>query len=184
MPRAIKMVCLILFCVPAWSSFIDGQTISSLVPKGYAILDTVTGDLNLDANIDAILILKIKSEKDTSTADRPLLILEGISKDKYKLAGRNDHIVFCASCGGAMGDPYHGATIENGSFAIMHYGGSAWRWTQIIMFTYQAKTGKYILLSDAGDSFNSTEPDKIKVIKNQKKNWGKISFDDYSNDHD
>ena len=177
----MKMVCLFAFCIQGWSSFMYGQSLGSFVPKGYAILDTLYGDLNMDANKDAMLILKIKDEKDTSNADRPLLILEGISKDKYKLAGRNDHIVFCASCGGAMGDPYHGATIENGSFSIMHYGGSAQRWTQIITFTYQAKTGKYILQSDAGESFNSTEPNKIKIIKNQKANWGKISIEDYSN---
>ena len=53
--------------------------------------------------------------------------------------------------------------------------------TQIITFTYQAKTGKYILQSDTGESFNSTEPNKIKIIKNQKANWGKVSFEDYSN---
>ena len=184
MPGKIIIACLSLIILPGISSIVDGQSLVSFVPKNYAILDTVYGDLNMDANTDAILILKVKSEKDTSNANRPLLILEGISKDQYKLAGRNDHIVFCASCGGGMGDPYHGATIEKGSFSIMHYGGSTWRWTQIIMFTYQVKTGKYILQSDKGESFNSTEPSKIKIIKNQKGNWGKVSFEDYSNEGD
>jgi len=184
MTRQVKVLCLFALCFQGWSSLLYGQSLVSFVPKNYAILDTIYGNLNLDTLSDAILILKVKSEKDTSNADRQLLILEGISKDKYKLAGRNDHIVFCASCGGAMGDPYHGATIEKGYFSIMHYGGSAWRWTQIIKFTYQEKTGKYILHSDMGDSFNSTEPSKIKTIKNQKANWGKVAFEDYSNDHD
>jgi hypothetical protein len=181
MSRKIIIACLSLFILQGMGSLAVGQSLASFVPKNYAILDTIFGDLNMDSLSDVVLILKVKSEKDTSNADRPLLILEGLSKDKFKLAGRNDHIVFCASCGGGMGDPYHGATIEKGSFAIMHYGGSAQRWTQIITFTYQAKTGKYILQSDAGESFNSMEPSKIKKIKNQKENWGKVDFEQYSN---
>jgi hypothetical protein len=160
------------------------QSLSSFVPKGYSILDTIYGDLNLDANPDAILVLKVKGESDTSNADRPLLILQGSGKNQYKLAGRNDHLVFCASCGGAMGDPYQGVAIEKGSFTIMLYGGSSWRWTQNMLFNYNAGSGKYMLHSDTGESFHSSDPNKVKKIKNQKEKWNKVSFEEYSNDLD
>jgi len=158
------------------------QSLSTFIPKNYALLDSVSGDLNMDAYPDVVLILKIKAEQDTSNADRPLLILQGISKGNYKLVGRNDHVVFCASCGGAMGDPYQGVSLEKGSFTIMLYGGSSWRWTQDITFAYLPESGKFILHSDKGESFQSTKPNKVKKMKNQKENWDKISFADYSND--
>jgi|WetSurMetagenome_2_1015567.scaffolds.fasta_scaffold653239_1 hypothetical protein len=184
MSGKIKWVCLCLFFMQGMSSLVVGQSLGSFVPKGFEVLDTVSGDLNLDAHTDVILILKSKQETDTSDMNRPLLILEGIAKGKYKLAGRNDHIVFCASCGGAFGDPYQEVTIQKGSFSVMHYGGSAMRWTQNITFSYQAATGKFILKSDTGESFNANNPDKVKKIKNQKGNWNKISFEEYSNDED
>lgn len=171
--------CLVVFFLLGVFSESQSQSLGSFVPKNYAILDTVSGDLNLDAYPDMVMILNIRSETDTSDADRPLLILEGISKGKYKLAGRNDHIVFCASCGGVFGDPYQAVTIEKGSFSVMHYGGSTIRWTQNITFSYQAATGKFILHCDTGESFNATNPGKVKKIKNQKENWDKVSFEEF-----
>lgn len=174
----------LLICFVGLATQSQSQSLSSFIPKNYAILDTSFGDFNMDGKLDALIVLKVKGESDTSNADRPLLILEGIDKDKYKLAGRNDHIVFCASCGGAMGDPYEGVSIEKGTFTVMLYGGSAWRWTQDIIFFYDGKKGKYMLYQDMGESYNSTKPNKVKKIKNQKDKWGKVSFEEYSNDLD
>ena len=171
-------------CFLCITSVSQGQSLSSFIPKNYAILDTSYGDFNMDGKLDALLVLKVKGESDTSNADRPLLILEGIDKDKYKLAGRNDHVVFCASCGGSMGDPYQALTVDKNSFSVMLYGGSAWRWTQTITFAYETDKHQYVLQSDKGESFNSTDPNKRKKIKNQKDKWGKASFEEYSNDLD
>lgn len=174
---------LAILCL-CFTTMIRSQSLASFVPKNYAILDTSFGDFNTDGKLDALMVLKVKGEKDTSNADRPLFILEGISNDKYKLAGRNDHIVFCASCGGAMGDPYQALIVDKNTFSVLLYGGSAWRWTQTITFAYEADKHKYILQSDKGESFNSTDPNKVKKIKNQKDKWGKVSFEEYSNDLD
>ena len=174
----------LVLCFIVLTTQSQSQSLTSFIPKNYAILDTSFGDFNMDSNLDALLVLKVKGESDTSNVDRPLLILEGISNDKFKLAGRNDNIVFCASCGGAMGDPYQGLTVVKNSFAVMLYGGSAWRWTQTITFAYDADKKKYILQSDKGESFNSTDPNKVKKIKNQKDQWGKATFEAYSNDLD
>lgn len=77
-------------------------------------------------------MLKEDNEEETSIIDedpvkRPLYILTGQSDQSYKLAAKNDNVVYCVNCGGIMGDPFSGIAIKNGYFSVEHYGGSAWR---------------------------------------------------------
>jgi hypothetical protein len=184
MPEPVKLYCLSAFFFIGLASCLDGQSLGSYVLKNYSILDTVSGDLNRDEYPDVILLLKSNMEADYPAVSRPLIILEGISSRQYKLAARNDNLVLCAECGGMLGDPYQAVTIEKGSFTVMHYGGSAWRWTQNITFTYQPATGKYMLHRDTGESFHSSNPNKVKKIKYQKENWDVVSFEDYRNNEE
>ena len=54
--------------------------ISKFIPDGYSVLDSVTGNLNLDKHNDLVLVLKKNDEEKTSNVidnpvKRPLLIL-------------------------------------------------------------------------------------------------------------
>lgn len=85
-----KQLALLLLTISIFSA--NGQTKSlpaeakAFVPKGYEMMDYIAGDLNGDKKADAILILKIVGEEN-STADestRPLIILTRQANGKLK----------------------------------------------------------------------------------------------------
>lgn len=158
--------------------------IVSFVPEGYSLLDSASGDLNLDPYPDMLLILKKNGEDSTSDVvdhpeKRPLLILIGQADKQFKLAASNDNAVYCENCGGMMGDPYMVVVIKKGYFSIEHYGGSAWRWTRIITFKYSTADKNWYLHKDGGDSYHTSDPDKVETKIRTTKEFGKIAFDKF-----
>lgn len=158
--------------------------IEKFIPEGYTLLDSATGDLNLDPYPDILLVLKKSGEDSISnvvdyTVKRPLLILIGQADKQFKLSARNDNAVYCVNCGGMMGDPYMGIVIKKGYFSIEHYGGSAWRWTRIITFKYSTADKNWYLHKDGGVYYHTTEPDKMETNIKTTKEFGKIAFDKF-----
>jgi len=147
------------------------------IPKNYSILDSVTGDLNLDKINDYILVLKKNGENDTTR--RPLLILIRDKNNKLKLVRRNDNTVYCIDCGGIMGDPFMGITLKNGYFSVEHYGGSAWRWTRIVTYKYFRQDNEWFLHKDGTESFHVSEPEKVERTIKTKKDFGKVTFEQF-----
>ncbi len=157
----------------------------SFIPKGFSLLSSSKGNLNLDALEDAIIVIKADNEKETSDVvdrptKRPLLILIGKGKNEFELVKRNENAVYCVDCGGVFGDPFEGVTIKNGYFSVEHYGGSSWRWTRIITFKYSKAENDWFLHKDGGDSFNVTaDPDTKETKIRTVKDFGKIAFEKY-----
>ncbi len=149
------------------------------IPKNYTILNFTKGDLNLDKFQDAILILKHKDE-DKKDYKRPLYILLGDSRGKFKVAKENNNSVLGYSDGGIYGDPFSGVTIKNGYFSIEHYGGSNWRWTRIVTFKYDKEKKDWFLYKDGGDSYHTSNPNKITTDIATKKDFGVVPFNKYN----
>ncbi len=149
------------------------------IPKNYTVLNFTKGDLNLDKFQDAILILKHKDE-DKKDYKRPLYILLGDSRGKFKVAKENNNSVLGYSDGGIYGDPFSGVTIKNGYFSIEHYGGSNWRWTRIVTFKYDKKKKDWFLYKDGGDSYHTSNPNKITTDIATKKDFGVVPFNKYN----
>jgi hypothetical protein len=153
------------------------------IPVGYSVLDRASGDLNRDSFPDLVLILKNDSESMNYDTTRPLLLLAGDGKGKYRLLARNDHVVLCLGCGGAMGDPYDGITIKRGYFSIEHMGGGNWRWTRIITFRYDAVSGHFILHRDAGSSWYTGDNDhQMTDNVDNKEDFDKLPFEQFTSD--
>lgn len=174
-PALIAVLCSFLSLLDAQINF------RALIPSGYEMLDTASGDLDLDGKKDLLLALKIKNEEkiaDTSSVDiaRPLLILICQPDGKLKLAARNDDVVMCAKCGGVFGDPYSRMVIKNGYFSVEHYGGSNWRWSDIVTFHYDKKTGKWLLHRWGGNSYHTSEPEKVTKSVKTPKEFGVVEF--------
>lgn len=158
--------------------------ISKFFSDDYSVLDSVSGNLNLDKHNDLILILKKKNEEKTSDVidnpeKRPLLILIGKDNGGYELAAKSNSTVYCFDCGGMMGDPYQGITIKNGYFSVEHYGGSAWRWSRIVTYKYYKADNHWFLHRDGGESFHASEPEKSESNMRTKKDFGKVKFEDF-----
>ncbi len=155
-------------------------SIKDFIPAGFSILDSLSGNLNLDSYLDLILILKINGEDSFFDINRPLLILTGQANRTYKLEARNDSVVLCRSCGGVFGDPYESTVIKNGYFSIQHYGGSNWRWSRIITFKYNKEKNNWVLHRDAGESFHTSAPDKTEKIITNKNDFDVLSFEKFT----
>lgn len=167
---------------PAASQAPASMSPASFIPEPYVLLDSATGDLNLDAYPDQILVLRHLEEAELSLAAdtpvlRPLLILLGQADGGYLLAARNDRYVYCAACGGAMGDPYAGITIKQGYFSAEHYGGSSWRWTRIITCKYAPADQAWYLHRDGRESFHSSDPETVEEDSRTTADFGKVRFE-------
>ncbi len=159
-----------------------GLPISSFVPSGYEILSETKGDLNKDAQDDAILILKKSDEADDSK--RPALILIGVDGNGYEKAAENDNAVLKLGDGGAMGDPFSGVTIKDGYFTLEHMGGASERWNRFITFKYDATDKKFYLHKDTIEGFNTDKPDKVLYNHTKTtKDFGKVAFEDFSSNN-
>ncbi|WP_299253244.1 hypothetical protein [uncultured Cytophaga sp.] len=161
------------------------RNIDPFIPPDYVLLDTVSGDLNLDNYNDLILVLKKTTEERTSDVidnpeKRPLLILIGEPNNKYKLVERNDNTIYCVNCGGMMGDPYIQTVIKNGYFSVEHYGGSSLRLTRIITYKYSKEDKNWFLYKDGGESFNTSKPEKINKTIKTVNDFGKVLFKDFN----
>ena len=168
------------------------STLQDFIPKNYSILDSISGNINFDNYTDLILILKLNKEdsldeESIDTPLRPCLILCGTKNNKFKLIARNDGIVLCKVCGGFFGDPYTGLELKNGKFTIYHFGGSNWKWTKNLSYTYNQNKHKIFLECIEEASYNvlniSDENQDIDayIEKNTKrktrKNFGEIDFE-------
>ncbi|MFL9484747.1 hypothetical protein ACI6Q2_18330 [Chitinophagaceae bacterium LWZ2-11] len=172
------IIIILLFCEASFGQY---KNLQQFIPKNFTILDSASGDLNKDGFRDLILILRSDFEKDSPDTTRPLLILEGNANGQYKLVARNDSVVLCKECGGIFGDPYNHITVKGSYFSIEHMGGSAWRWTRIITFKFDAKTNQFILHRDEGESWHTSNPNKTKESLIDKQNFDKLPFEKYTN---
>ena len=158
--------------------------LTGFVPEHYMILDTAAGDLNLDEYPDMIMVLKKNGEDSTSDVinhpeKRPLFVLIGQPDHSYKLAARNDNVVYCIDCGGMMGDPFMNIVIKNGYFSVEHFGGSGWRWTRIVTFKFSPADNNWYLYRDGHESFRSVGPEHKETKIYTAKDFGKVLFENF-----
>jgi hypothetical protein len=155
------------------------SSIKKFIKPGYLILDQADGDLNNDGLIDKILILREKREI-TLEEQRPVLILIKQNNGRLKLVAENDNLVLSAGDGGIHGDPYHGITIKNNRFSIEHFGGSGWRWNQVITFKFYQEKHSWYWLSTGNQSWHIDSPSQL-TPNSQKANAPFISFSQFQN---
>ena len=165
----IKFFLAVVCCCRVWLVAAQREQLPAelkpFVPKGYDWLDYAKEDLNRDGKPDYILILKTPGE-DTLTFDnpnwdagRPLLLIVTRPSGELKLAVRNDEVIMCRHCGGAMGDPYDGISTKPGEFSVSFYGGSSWRWTEGYTFRHDPVKKNWFLEEYASSSFQAADPE-------------------------
>ena len=178
-------VCL-LFIFMLTTNFTQAKSLNEIIPVGFEIRDSVSGNLNDDKYQDMILVLKRIGEDSLSlTSDfaikREALILYG-DEQGYTVIARNMNVVSCCTCGGVLGDPYVGVTIENQTFSVSHYGGGVWRWGRVSTFGKNT-TGTWVLITDENETFNAVN--QIETTENTvttPKEFGIITFQQYDFD--
>ncbi|HEX5872284.1 MAG TPA: hypothetical protein VFY65_17770 [Longimicrobium sp.] len=158
------------------------------VLPGTRALCAAAADLNGDGLRDYVLVLE-KEKEDTAALDlpetqRPLLVVVGQPGGTLHVAARNDRVVYCADCGGVFGDPFEGVDVGPGTFTVLHYGGSAWRWRTDYTFRYapQARTWR---LTKVGElSYHTSDPDKMEqTVFVSPDDFGDIDLADFHPEH-
>ena len=161
------------------------EELKAFIPAGFTMLGFEYGDLNKDESIqDAILVLKNQKEKELDEegleANRPLLILIRQPDGRLKKVASNDEIVLCYSCGGVLGDPFQGIAIKNGYFSVEHFGGSRFKWLNIITFKFDKDKNDWFLYKIGDESFDGFNPDSVTTTIKTIKDFGQIRFKDYA----
>ena len=155
----MKLLLLVLFLLPLLSEAQvsenpslprSGNSINSLIPTGWHLLDSATGDLNKDKLNDLVLIIEADSTVQIMRKDaveeyewegnpRILCVYLREKKGGYRFSVQADDLVLWSNEGGMMGDPFTTIVVERGSFQIHFYGGSSWRWGADYRFRFQEK---------------------------------------------
>lgn len=122
-----------------------GKKFEDFVPEGWEILDRAELDFNEDGMPDYVGVLEVASieiEGYWMYQDYPR-ILFAIASDGaggYRLDFQDINLIRTRDEGGVFGDPYQPLTAEGASFTTHTYGGSAWRWSEDITYTYREGT--------------------------------------------
>lgn len=169
---------------------LDGESheynvdVNSFLLPNHVILDTLSGDLNLDGIPDIILIQKHVDEEERAyqmDGDdlRPVMLLIGNNDGSYTLAARNDKTVLCRACGGALGEPYAGLAIKNGYFSIEHYGGSTERWLHVVTYKWNKDKRHWFLHKDGMEYMSTLDLDYSEEVIKTTKDFGVVRFEDF-----
>lgn len=172
------------------------EGLKSLIPSGYSIINTSSGDLNGDGLTDHILVLE-RTEKATTTKDtkpipqkRPLLLFLGQSDGSYTLEVRNDNMIGTVDSEGMFGDPFVGIVIHKEHFSIEHGVAGGQHWKNTIRFKYDHEKENWFLYEDHFVSYKfneSDDPDAEALVVDVDKlkterDFGVISIYDYKYD--
>jgi hypothetical protein len=159
--------------------------VRSFVEAGTLPIAIEHADLNGDGRMDVLLVLEkqraAESDPEIEQEQRPLLILVREPSGVLMLRKRNEKVVYCSSCGGAMGDPFVGVQTARTAFTVQHYGGSAWRWSAEYTFRYSRRDDTWQLTLVEQRSFHALDPDDSVEVKAYKppKDFGKIDIADF-----
>jgi len=155
------------------------------VEKGTKAIWFSKADLDRDGKDDYVFVLERDrppgaEEYDMQVKQRPLLVLVQGEGGKLHEVARNERVVLCSNCGGAMGDPFQGVEAGPGTFTVTHYGGSADRWSTSVKFNYSRKDKAWQLVRVEEENFNANDPDKgTSKAFTPPKDFGKIDFKDF-----
>lgn len=148
------------------------------VPHGAQVVAHEAGDLNGDGRPDALLVTEAPG--DDGDGPRRLTLLVRGPNGTLQVAQHSDRVVLCRACGGALGDPFAGLTLQRHGFTVAHHGGSAWRWSTSARFAYSRIDRAWQLVAVEERSFHAAEPEKAQVQRHRPpKDFGKIDLADF-----
>jgi hypothetical protein len=158
--------------------------VKAFVTAGTTALACEVADLNRDGLDDVVLVLERQKAKpddpDIETGQRPLLVLVRQPDGTYREVKRNDHVVYCKTCGGIMGDPFQGVDAGPGAITVLNAGGSSWRWAVEYRFAYSRRDATWQLVRVEETSLHAGDPTTEKVsVYTPPKHYGKIDIADF-----
>lgn len=184
--KKLFLIFLLFFAIVETSGCSDSNTspVQAFVEDGTQLISLESADLNGDGFQDHIIILeKQKTQSagfEIEEEQRSLLILIADSTGALKNVKRNNKIIYCATCGGSIGDPFVEVVAKENTFTVYHYGGSGWRWAINYKFNYSKRDKTWQLVRVESAYYHSGNPDEIdETISTPPTHYGKIDIQDF-----
>ncbi len=143
------------------------------IPGNYTVLAYEGGLLNADKLVDFIVVLHKPNEESRGnnvSPPRPLLIFIHNTDNSFKLAKRNDHLVFKFDEGGQC-DPFtdsdEGLAISKRYFTVQHSVACGQHWTDYITFRFAPELQDWVFHKRISESWvlnTSTGPNADALI--------------------
>jgi hypothetical protein len=149
------------------------------IPPGYTLIDTIVSDMNGDRFPEAVLLLQPSDTTLVKSPLRPIVVLVGVRKNKFKLLCRNDSIMHLPRAEYAQ-DPYSAKQVVNKGFSLIFTGGTTWKWSHTISFVFN-EAGQLLFDFEDGYSWNADKPNKISPLNFEKPEKWPLLFTAYRN---
>lgn len=150
-------------CSPPRSGRIPDELRAFVLPGTHALC-AVGADLNADGLGDWVLVLETSgrpADPDGPEVPRPLLVVVHLPGGTLQVAGRNDHLVPCAACGGPFTDPFQGVQAGSGTFTVYDHAGVSARWQEEYTFRYVRSAGTWRLTRVVETIYQPETPDRL-----------------------
>jgi hypothetical protein len=147
------------------------------VPPPACAVAVARADLDRDGRGDYVVVVgaRVARAAAADTAPRALLVLLADPRGALRVAARGGRAVLCATCGGAMGDPFVGVEARAGGFTLRHYGGSSWRWSADYTFAHSRRDRAWQLVRVEEASFHASDPSAPRRrVSTPPRDFGKI----------
>jgi hypothetical protein len=160
------------------------KSITNFIPKGYFVLDSLSGQINKDNLKDKIIILASEQEYKDNTP-RTFLILINDSVGGYVLKVKNQNVIPCLKCTGGTGgeDSYSDLSLNKNLFSF----------TQVKIndselienkYNFQIIEGEIILdnvIIIKSDLYNDNVPKERKTMNTIKVNISDFNYNNFEN---
>ena len=139
----MKQTTIVIILGFVFGTFSYGQKIP--LPQNYAIIDTVSGDLDKDGIKEMVVAYDTQIPTKDSSDDIPReLVIYKKTSDTWVVWQKSNQALLGSEDGGMMGDPFNEIKIENGLLHISQSGGSSWKWGYTDKYRYQ--NGEFYLI--------------------------------------
>lgn len=135
--------CMWLTACTTSSAMRDDDTIG-LATEGASVVMKVSGDADGDGDADVLVV--IERERDQANHPRGLLIFLRSRDGSLTEALESPEAILCSACGGMMGDPLQGLTVEKGELTLHFEGGSRELWSSEYGFAYMPEHKRWRLV--------------------------------------
>ena len=150
-------------CSPPFPGRIPDELRAFVLPGTHALC-AAGADLNADGLGDWVLVLEKNgrlADPEWTEVQRPLLVVVRRPGGTLQVAGRNDHVVPCAVCGGMFVDPFEGVEARSGKFTVYDHAGVSARWQEDYTFRYVRSAGTWRLAQVVEWSYDPATPQRL-----------------------
>ncbi|HSI44328.1 MAG TPA: hypothetical protein VK949_08305 [Methylotenera sp.] len=132
-----------------------GITLNNFVPKDWFIENQINNDLDDDALLDTILVLKERSRKQQNFSGtlgaRVLVILFRNKDNSFRLGGVGKNLLWCEQCYGTLSESNGGTPeikVKNKIISIYQAGGSREAIDIALKFRYENASSRFRLVGE------------------------------------